>query len=109
VKVAVGNGVEVAVGLGETPACAPPGGVGVAKAAEAISAAGVLVANGEGSGCEVQALIKTRESAMKRMRGFMGAIIAEAAGCVNTTKTGAREHLAPVVFTASFKLNGQSI
>ncbi len=98
VKVSVGSGVEVAGGLGKTFARAPPGVVGTLEAADVISATGVLVANGEGIGCEVQALTKTIASTMEITGSFMSAIIAEAAGCVNTTKTGASDQKSASMF-----------
>jgi len=82
VKVGVGCGVEVAVGLGGTAACTPLSGVGVAEAT------GMLVANGDGIGCDVQAL-KRQAKTIEKMSAFMGAIMAETRPCVNATNTGA--------------------
>ena len=69
VKVGVGAGVEVVVGLGETAACDPLSGADVAEAA------GVLVASGDGIGCEVHAARKIN-ARIKRC-DFMRAIMAE--------------------------------
>ena len=67
-KVGVGDGVAVAVGLGGT--------VGVAEGAGVV---GVWVALITGAGCDVQALRRTRDRATERKRDFMCAIIVEAA------------------------------
>ena len=80
-KVGVGSGVEVAVGLGEA--------TGVGEAAGVAEATDVLVASGEGAGCEVQAVNTTSASVMEGMSAFMRAIMAETRPCVNATKTGA--------------------
>jgi hypothetical protein len=69
VKVGVGGGVEVVVGLGETAARGPLSGAGVAEVA------GVLVASGDGIGCEVHAARKIN-ARIKRC-DFMRAIMAE--------------------------------
>ncbi len=67
--VGVGAGVEVVVGLGETAACDPLGGTDVDEAA------GVLVASGDGIGCEVHAARKI--NARIKRGDFMRAIMAE--------------------------------
>ena len=88
-NVGAGSAVEVAVGRGEA--------AGAGEAADVAEAADVLVASGEGPGCEVQAFNRTSTSVMERMSAFMRAIMMETRPCVNVTKTGAKEHLAPVV------------
>jgi len=75
VKVGVGGGGAVTVGLGES--------IGVAEAAGTV--AGMFVASGEGAGCELQALKSTRDSTLVRNSDFMGAIMAEAASRVKRT------------------------
>jgi hypothetical protein len=69
VKVGVGDGVAVAVGLGGT--------VGVAEAVGVAETIGVFVASGDGTGCEVQALKRMSDREMERKRDFMRAIMAE--------------------------------
>jgi hypothetical protein len=77
VKVGIGNGVEVAVGVGGT--------IGMAEAADAAEVAGMFVARGEGAGCDVQALSSKRDREMKRRRAFMRAIMTEAVSRVKRT------------------------
>ncbi len=80
VKVGVGNDVAVAVGLGGT--------VAVTEAAGVAEATGMLVGNGDGIDCDVQAP-KRQAKTTETMSAFMGAIMAETRPCVNATNTGA--------------------
>ncbi len=83
-----GGGVEVAVGLGRTAACAPPSGVEVAEAAggaEGEGGRGVGATLVAGAGCALQALKRMSDREIEKMRAFMGAIIAEAASRVKRT------------------------
>ena len=85
-KVGVGAGVEVAVGLGE-----------VTRVAEGAGAPGVEMTLAAGAGCDVQALNSARDRAIGTRSDFMHAIIAEAHHRVNVTKTGARDQSHPCV------------
>jgi hypothetical protein len=87
VKVGIGNGVEVAVGVGGT--------IGVAEAADAAEVASTFVARGEGAGCDVQALKRMRGRVNERKKAFMHAIMAETGSGVNAANTGARSNARP--------------
>jgi hypothetical protein len=71
----VAEGVVVAVGLGDTTACAPPCGVEVAETAGGRDVGVTLIV---GAGCDVQALKRMSDNVRNGRKDFMGAIIAEA-------------------------------